>query len=34
MMDFAGIRELARQERRLRWAIEKQMARATRVTSA
>ena len=32
MTNFARIRDLARQEEKLRWAVEKQMAKATRIT--
>lgn len=32
MIDFGRIRDLARQEERLRWAVEKQMAKCTRIT--
>lgn len=34
MIDFAKMRALIREEERLRWAIEKQMARATKSTAA
>ena len=32
MIDFGRIRDLARQEERLRWAVERQMAKCTRIT--
>ena len=32
MTNFARIRELARQEEKLRWAVERQMAKCTRIT--
>lgn len=34
MIDFARMRELIRQEERLRWAIEKQTAKATKITAS
>ena len=33
MTDFVKMRELIRQEERYRWAVEQQMARATKMTS-
>ena len=33
MIDFIRIRDLARQEEKLRWAVERQTARATRTTT-
>ena len=33
MTDFVKMRELIRQEERYRWAVEKQMAKATKITS-
>lgn len=32
MTDFKRIRDLARQEERLRWAVERQMAKCTKIT--
>lgn len=34
MTDFVKMRELIRQEERYRWAVEKQMAKATKITSS